>query len=292
MVCTGPREASIAFERCAGSTTCTCAPSAASAGGSAPRTSPSPPVATNGDISDAAIRMRGVGVIASGEFLRGWPPGPGSRRRRCRGPLAGSSACSRASAMVSTNSKCISWRAASGMSSRSFSLRRGRIDGADAGAFGRQDLFLDAADRQHLAAQRDLAGHGQVVLHRPARSSSEASAVAMVMPADGPSLGTAPAGTWMWRSRVLEEIRGDAQALGARADVAERGLRRLLHDVAQLAGERQALLAGHLRRLDEEDVAAVRRPGEAGRDAGLVAALGDLGEEALGARGTRGPSPV
>src|SRR6266403_3773444 len=48
-----------------------------------------------------------------------------------------------------------------------------------------------------------------------------------------------------------------------------------------MAGERQTLLAAHLRRFDEEDVAAVRRVGEAGRDAGLARPLGDLGEEAL-----------
>src|SRR6185437_9153453 len=30
--------------------------------------------------------------------------------------------------------------------------------------------------------------------------TSDASAVAIVMPADGPSLGIAPAGTWMWNS--------------------------------------------------------------------------------------------
>ena len=30
--------------------------------------------------------------------------------------------------------------------------------------------------------------------------TSEAIAVAIVMPAEGPSLGTAPAGTWMWTS--------------------------------------------------------------------------------------------
>ena len=68
--------------------------------------------------------------------------------------------------------------------------------------------------------------------------SSDASAVAIVTPADGPSFGTAPAGTWMWMSQVLEEVGRDAEALGARADVAERRLRRLLHHVAELAGER------------------------------------------------------
>ncbi len=32
------------------------------------------------------------------------------------------------------------------------------------------------------------------------RTSAEAMAVAMVMPAEGPSLGVAPSGTWMWMS--------------------------------------------------------------------------------------------
>ncbi len=31
--------------------------------------------------------------------------------------------------------------------------------------------------------------------------TAEIRAVAMVMPAEGPSLGMAPAGTWMWTSR-------------------------------------------------------------------------------------------
>ena len=32
------------------------------------------------------------------------------------------------------------------------------------------------------------------------RSMAEAIAVAMVMPAEGPSLGVAPSGTWIWMS--------------------------------------------------------------------------------------------
>ncbi len=32
------------------------------------------------------------------------------------------------------------------------------------------------------------------------RSSADASAVAIVIPAEGPSLGVAPSGTWMWMS--------------------------------------------------------------------------------------------
>ena len=72
-------------------------------------------------------------------------------------------------------------------------------------AVGGQHLLLDAADRQHLPAQRDLAGHGDIAAHLAVRSR-QISAVAIVMPADGPSFGTAPAGTWTWMSLVLKKF--------------------------------------------------------------------------------------
>jgi hypothetical protein len=59
------------------------------------------------------------------------------------------------------------------------------------------------------------------------------SAVAMVTPADGPSFGTAPAGTWMWMSMFSKKSAGMPRR-GARPDVAERRLRGLLHPVARL----------------------------------------------------------
>ena len=91
----------------------------------------------------------------------------------------------------------ISLRTLSVSSSRSVILRLGRMTVVMPARLRGQHLLLDAADRQHLAAQRDLAGHRQVVAHRCGRVSSETSAVAMVTPAEGPSLGIAPAGTWM-----------------------------------------------------------------------------------------------
>src|SRR5450759_4776230 len=39
----------------------------------------------------------------------------------------------------------------------------GHDQGPDSGAIGAEHLVLYAADRQHLAAQRDLAGHGDVL---------------------------------------------------------------------------------------------------------------------------------
>ena len=69
--------------------------------------------------------------------------------------------------------------------------------------------------------------------------SSDASAVNIVTPADGPSFGIAPAGMWTWRSVFSRKLLVDAEPLGrCDAHERERRLRRLLHDVAELAGER------------------------------------------------------
>ena len=176
--------------------------------------------------------------------------------------------------------KCISSRTCSGMSSRSFSLRFGRMIVLMPARCAPEHLLLDAADRQHLAAQRDLAGHRHVVAHRPSGEQRRQRG------RDGDAGGRAvlrhrAGGHVDVQVEVLEEVGGDAEALGARAHVAQRRLRRLLHHLAELAGERQALLAAHLGRLDEQDVAAHRRPRQPDGDAGFVGALGDLGEEAF-----------
>ena len=60
------------------------------------------------------------------------------------------------------------------------------------------------------------------------------------------------------------------------AEVAHRGLRALAHRIPQEAGERQRALAGHAGGLDEQDLAAGRRPGQAGRDAREPGAVGQL----------------
>ena len=78
---------------------------------------------------------------------------------------------------------------------------------------------------------------------------------------------------------VFVEVGRNAESVGLRADVRQRGLRRLLHHVSELAGQRQALLAGHARGFDEQDVPAVRRPGQPDRHARLLGPLGHFGEE-------------
>ena len=42
--------------------------------------------------------------------------------------------------------------------------------------------------------------------------SSDASAVVIVTPADGPSLGTAPAGTWTWTPRSFMPMTGSSSS--------------------------------------------------------------------------------
>ena len=76
--------------------------------------------------------------------------------------------------------------------------------------------------------------------------SSDASAVNMVTPADGPSFGIAPAGMWTWMSVFSRKFSSMPSHLALRADERQRRLRRLLHHVAELAGEHQLALAGHL----------------------------------------------
>src|ERR1700739_4230472 len=70
---------------------------------------------------------------------------------------------------------------------------------------------------------------------------SETSAMNIDTPALGPSLGVEPDGMGL--------------------DDAERGLRALLHHVAELAGQDEPAAARHAGRLDEQDIAADRRPG-------------------------------
>ncbi len=91
------------------------------------------------------------------------------------------------------------------------------------------------------------------------------------MPAEGPSLGIAPAGTWMWmsRSKSFSSIRQERRVT---AREGPRGARGLLHDVAELSGQDELALAAHQRGLDEHDVAAGRRVVHARRNADLVLA--------------------
>ena len=145
-----------------------------------------------------------------------------------------------------------------------------------------QHLLLEPADRQHAALQRDLAGHADRVLdgaagqqRRERRRHRDAGARAVLrdrarghVDVELASLEARPASM--------------PSSLGVRAHVGERDPRRLLHDVAELAGQRRARRSPFIAvGLDEQDVAAGAGHGEAGRDAGHRGALGRLLEELL-----------
>ena len=76
------------------------------------------------------------------------------------------SAASNTSPISSTQTKSRFLRSASGMSSMSGSLRDGRQNAPHARPLRGQRLLLQAADREHLAGQRELARHRRVVAHR------------------------------------------------------------------------------------------------------------------------------
>src|SRR5690242_5600009 len=78
---------------------------------------------------------------------------------------------------------------------------------------------------------------------------------------------------------LAEPVGIEAEVLRMRAHPRERGLRRLLHDVAELARDRQATLARIRGRLEEEDVTADRREREPRRDAWIRGSLADFAFE-------------
>ena len=117
---------------------------------------------------------------------------------------------------------------------------------SNSGAPGRQDLFLDAADRQ----ARDRSSVISPVMARRGLTgvlvSAETSAVTMVTPADGPSFGNGTGGHMNVDIGVLVEvgIQPKFERLGTHPG--QRGLCRFLHDVADLTGDRE--MASTLRR--------------------------------------------
>ncbi len=108
------------------------------------------------------------------------------------------------------------------------------------------------------------------------RVSSDASAVAMVTPADGPSLGMAPDGTCRWISAFLKKSGSapNAAACARNHDSAARADSFITSPSWPVSVSEPA--ARHARRFDEEHVAAGRRPRQADRHARLLGPLGHL----------------
>src|SRR5581483_1219578 len=151
----------------------------------------------------------------------------------------------------------------------------------DARTHGGQHFFLDAADRQDQPAQADFARHRDVFMHRPSREQGHerdkhrhAGARSVFGNRAGRHVHVDVA--------AFENFRLQTETARAILYQRQRRLGALLHDIAELPGEDQVALARYARRLDEENIAADRRPGEAGRDAGDARALRHLTFEALG----------
>src|SRR5581483_9476775 len=82
--------------------------------------------------------------------------------------------------------------------------------------------------------------------------------------------------------RATVELRlVDPELVLVRADPGERDPRRLLHHVAKLSGQDEAVVSLHRGRLDEEDVPAGPGDRQSGRDTGPGRPLGGLLIEAL-----------
>src|SRR4051812_18662543 len=160
-------------------------------------------------------------------------------------------------------------------------VQRRRDHRRDAIALRRERLLLQAADRQHLAGERHLAGHRHVVAHAAAADERGQR-----------GHHRDPRARAVLRGRAGGDVDVDVvlgEPVGAQpgrelavvaAHVRQGRLRGLLHHVAELAGDGETALARHRTRLDEQHVAADRRPRQAGGHAGLARAALGLGDEA------------
>ena len=147
----------------------------------------------------------------------------------------------------------------------------------DSRPVGGHHLLFESPDRDDLPAQGHFPGHRDVVSNRSLgeRGGDRHD--------DRDAGGGAVLGNRALREVdvhvvVVELLRIDAEHLGPGPHVAVRGLDRLLHDVPELPRHDHAPGAAHLERLDQEQVAPSRRPGEPGRDADLGLPLRSVGE--------------
>ena len=175
-----------------------------------------------------------------------------------------------------------------GTSTRSFSLRRGDHDGSMPGARGREHLLLDAADRQHPPAQRDLAGHRDVAARAPTREQRDQrrhQRDARRRP--------------VLRHRARRHVQMDlARRAGPRREAERAAWRaprrappradsRITSPSWPVSRRRTPSPPGMRRGLDEEDVAAVRGRGESDGDAGHARCARRSPAGAAGRRGLR-----
>src|ERR1700722_2929316 len=96
---------------------------------------------------------------------------------------------------------------------------------------GRQKLFFHTADWQHLAAQSDFTGHGQIATDRNAGERADDGSAK----SDSGRRAVLGDGAFWYvdvNVHIAIKVMREAQASGARSDVTHGGLRGLLHYVA------------------------------------------------------------
>ena len=136
-----------------------------------------------------------------------------------------------------------------------------------------QQLLLQAPDRQHFPAQRDLACHRHIRAHRDLgerrdQCGAHADAGARAV------LRRSPFRDVQVHVLLLVELGLEPQPLRAAAHHGHGGLDRLLHHLTELAGVLQLALAGHDRGLDGEQFPAHLGPREPRDLADAVHVLG------------------
>src|SRR5262249_31597344 len=119
----------------------------------------------------------------------------------------------------------------------------GNHHGLDAATMGRQDLFLETANREHAAAQRDLARHRQIVADGLARKSGDQCSC-QSNAGGRPVLGDRPLRDMNVNIDLVVEKWVQSENVGARAHVRQRSLRAFLHYLTELAGDGQLAAAG------------------------------------------------
>jgi len=150
-------------------------------------------------------------------------------------------------------------------------------DACEPGAVGREHLLLDAADREYVAGEGELAGHGEVAAYcapGDRRDQRRGDGDPGRGPVDRPDVGLQVD----MEVGAAREVRVEAVAAGVGAEPRQRGARRLLHDLPLAAGEGERAGAWHPGCFDEERrAAAARRVAQSDGDARLRGAPGDLG---------------
>ena len=137
-------------------------------------------------------------------------------------------------------------------------------DGLLPRASGSQDLLLDPTHRQHSSPQRQFTRHRHVSTHWPItqqryqrQGQGDTCRRAILRHRAGRQMDM--------QGLLLEEPFVDIESLSMSADVGQDDSGRLLHHVAELTRQLEAL-ATHSRRFDHHDFASSRRPSESRHD--------------------------